>query len=100
MRLAHTINCFWFQTYCPFSRHASNVLIKYSIYPLPLFIDLDLRDDGLIIQKILAEFTYRRTVPNILVNWQPFGGADEISLAHSEGTLHRKLQEAGVVIEG
>lgn len=38
--------------------------------------------------------TGRRTVPNIIAQFESIGGADEITLLDGEGTLTRKLMAA------
>lgn len=53
--------------------------------------------DMAVIQNILQSLTGRRTVPNILLDFHSVGGSDELSLSHSEGGLHRKFEEMGVL---
>lgn len=84
------------KSYCPYSQMAKDILQSYHIIPAPYIVELDQREDGPIIQSLLEEFTARRTVPNILLNWQPIGGADELQLAASEGSLTRILNEGGL----
>jgi glutaredoxin len=40
---------------------------------------------------MLKALTGRRTVPNIISNFESLGGSDEITLLHHEGTLKKKL---------
>ena len=49
------------------------------------------------VQALLQHFTGRRTVPNILLDFDTIGGSDEITLLHAEGGLQRKFQNMGVV---
>ncbi len=48
------------------------------------------------LQSLLAALTGRSTVPNILLNYTPLGGADTIELLHSEGSLSSTLNRAGL----
>ncbi|KAJ9093856.1 hypothetical protein QFC21_006229 [Naganishia friedmannii] len=48
--------------------------------------------DGPIIQLLLKRLTGRGTVPNIIVDFVSIGGADEVSLMDSEGSLRKLLQ--------
>lgn len=50
-------------------------------------------DDGPIIQMLLKRLTGRRTVPNVIVDFTSIGGADEISLMDSEGSLRTLLMQ-------
>lgn len=54
--------------------------------------------DGPVIQKILQHLTSRRTVPNVLLNYEPLGGSDEITLLHAEGSLKTLFRDAGVTV--
>jgi glutaredoxin len=71
-------------------------LERYTITPSTYIVDLALRKDGRVIQSLLEAFTSRRTVPNILLNWQPVGGADELTLADAEGILIREFAQGGL----
>ena len=45
------------------------------------------------IQDLLAEWTGRRTVPNILVNARSIGGSDDIQEMDSEGKLVDEIKK-------
>jgi len=45
------------------------------------------------LQNLLQRITGRRTVPNVLIDFESVGGSDEISLLHGEGGLQRKFEE-------
>jgi len=49
------------------------------------------------LQSLLQRMTGRRTVPNVLIDFESIGGADEIALLHGEGGLQRKFEEAGML---
>lgn len=87
------------QSYCPFSRKAKAIFQKYEIHPRPFIVELDQREDGPVIQTLLHSLTGRRTVPNILVNFAPLGGADEVTLLEAEGSLRKRLVEAGLTVD-
>jgi hypothetical protein len=71
-------------------------LDEFKIVPSPAYIQIDQRVDGPIILSLLQEFTARETIPTVLLNWQPIGGADEIELASAEGSLSRIFTREGL----
>jgi glutaredoxin-related protein len=87
-----------YQSYCPYSRHVRRIFEEYSISPAPTYIQIDQRVDGPIIHSLLQEFTARETIPSVLLNWQPIGGADEIELAAAEGSLSRIFEKEGLSV--
>ncbi|KAJ9114080.1 hypothetical protein QFC22_005900 [Naganishia vaughanmartiniae] len=82
-------------SYCPYSKRAKDIFTKYQqANPArirPAVFELDRRSDGPIIQSLLKRLTGRGTVPNIIVDFVSIGGADEISLMDSEGSLRKLL---------
>ncbi|GAY42609.1 hypothetical protein CUMW_068250 [Citrus unshiu] len=57
----------------------------------PFVVELDLRDDGAQIQYILLDLVGRRTVPQIFVNGEHIGGADDLKAAVLSGQLQQLL---------
>jgi glutaredoxin len=109
------------QSYCPYSKKAKRILDEYDVSPQAFVIELDQRResdpsfaslshadlgslplrnpaDGALIQSLLSTLTGRHTVPNILLNYVPIGGSDDIELLYSEGSLADKLAEAGLAL--
>ncbi|KAI6659385.1 Thioredoxin reductase [Oopsacas minuta] len=62
----------------------------------PHVVELDKRDDGPEIQKILANLTGRNTVPNIFIWGESIGGSEEILSLYSTGILKQKLLQHSV----
>ena len=98
------------KTYCGFSRKAKNLLLKkYNITPTPYVVELDLmttpisskHDDGdhitlgAALQNLLASLTGRKTVPNIMINAQSIGGADDVLRMDGDGTLVEMVRKMG-----
>lgn len=50
------------------------------------------------IQTLLLHLTGRRTVPNVLFDFESVGGSDEITLLHGEGGLQKMFQESGLMV--
>ncbi|GBE80617.1 Monothiol glutaredoxin-7 [Sparassis crispa] len=88
------------KTFCPFSQRAKALLGSYLISPPPTVIELNLREDGPVIQGLLHRLTGRRTVPNILLMGESIGGADDIQQLHDENKLKVLLEERGLVVNG
>ena len=102
------------KSYCPHSKRAKNLLLKeYTITPAPYVVELDLmetkvpakkNDDGedeptvtlgRKVQDLLATLTGRRTVPNIMINAQSLGGADDVVRMEGDGTLVEMIKKMG-----
>lgn len=86
------------KSYCPYSKKAKRMLDEYDLSPQPFVVELDQRPDGPLIQSLLHTLTSRHTVPNILLDYTPLGGSDEIELLYSEGTLSTTLLRAGMLL--
>jgi glutaredoxin len=100
------------KSHCPFSARAKHLLLQtYSITPAPHVVELDLLTSplklsydadadtitmGRKIQDLLAEWTGRRTVPNVLVNARSIGGSDDIAHMESEGKLVEEIKHLGL----
>lgn len=81
------------------SQVVKNIVESYNIMPLPHIVELDQRYDGTILEQIVQELTARRAVGNAVLNWKLLGGAEELMMADSEGTLARKLVNGGLKIQ-
>ena len=60
-------------------------------------VELDEKPKGSEIQISLAEISGQRTVPNIFIGGQHFGGCSELQAGMSDGSLQNKLNQAGVI---
>mmetsp|Transcript_105 Transcript_105/g.223 ORF Transcript_105/g.223 Transcript_105/m.223 type:complete len:116 (-) Transcript_105:75-422(-) len=81
------------KSYCPFCmqakalfNHLPNVQVKVH--------EMDLEDDGALMQRTLYQMTGQRTVPNIFVNNQHVGGNDDVQDANVSGELQKWLSNA------
>ncbi|EPT04607.1 hypothetical protein FOMPIDRAFT_1045882 [Fomitopsis schrenkii] len=87
------------KTYCPFSQRAKALLETYELDPPPLIVELNTRQDGPLIQKILQRLTGRRTVPNVLVHGTSLGGSDDVHALHEQHKLKGIFEDAGVEVK-
>ncbi|WWC89701.1 glutaredoxin [Kwoniella dendrophila CBS 6074] len=85
------------KTHCPYSKKAKSIFGEYHISPAPFIIELDQRSDMDKIQTLLQRITGRRTVPNVLLDFESIGGSDDVTLLHSEGGLQRKLEDSDLL---
>ncbi|PRT53011.1 Monothiol glutaredoxin-6 [Wickerhamiella sorbophila] len=84
------------KSYCGFSKAAKKLLLEdYQLSPPPRVVELDLHPQGSELQAYISEVTGRRTVPNVIVMKQSYGGASEMSALHNDGVLAAKLAEWG-----
>lgn len=88
------------KSYCPYSQRAKALLASYNLSPPPTIVELDMRSDGGLIQGILNRLTGRRTVPNIILQGESIGGADDIIALHQDDKLKPLLHNAGLTIGG
>lgn len=84
------------KSYCGFSRAAKQLLLEeYSLTPPPRIIELDQHRQGAELQDYIASVTGRRTVPNVIVLKESYGGASDLIALHEQGQLAEKLTEWG-----
>ena len=65
------------KTYCPYCVRAKQVLENLHIDDVKV-VELDLSPRGAEVQKLLAAYSGRRTVPNIFVRGKNIGGSEEL----------------------
>jgi len=83
------------KTYCPFSQKAKRLLASYDISPAPRIIEVDTRDDGPLLKRLLGRFTAHNTFPNIVLRGNSLGGSDDLQKLHAEGELRKLLEKEG-----
>ncbi|KAF7559706.1 hypothetical protein G7046_g4447 [Stylonectria norvegica] len=84
------------KSYCPHSKRAKGLLLeKYLITPSPYVVELDLHPLGPLLQDQLKEKTGRRTVPNVIINGESIGGADDVVALDTEDKLVGKIVSLG-----
>ncbi|KAI3604367.1 glutaredoxin domain protein [Moniliophthora roreri] len=81
-----------------FSKRAKALLETYGLRPPPKVIEVDLRDDSTQIKAILTRLTKQSTFPNIFIQGKSVGGSDDLHKLHSEKSLRRILEKAGVQV--
>lgn len=60
-------------------------------------IELDDRDDGAEIQKILGQMTGATSVPRVFIDGQFIGGGTETAQAEASGQLQKLLTSKGIL---
>jgi len=81
---------------CPrFSQKAKRLLASYDISPAPRIIEVDTRDDGPLLKRLLGRFTAHNTFPNIVLRGNSLGGSDDLQKLHAEGELRKLLEKEG-----
>nr|XP_004226857.1 monothiol glutaredoxin-S6-like [Ciona intestinalis] len=73
------------KTYCPYCKMAKDVLneicVPYNV------MEIENRDDGPEIQKVLKDITGSSSVPQVFINGQSIGGGTETKKLHENGKL-------------
>ncbi|KAF8495593.1 hypothetical protein JB92DRAFT_2632522, partial [Gautieria morchelliformis] len=82
--------------FCRYSRRDKDLLARYGLNPVPHIVEVDLRDDGDIINRLLTRLTDQATFPNIILRGRSLGGYDNLQHLHETGVLEQVLEEAGV----
>ncbi|CEP18044.1 hypothetical protein [Parasitella parasitica] len=81
------------KTYCPFSKKAKRILSLYNLKEPLEVVEVDLRDDDYQVKMALNAISGRATFPNIFLNGQTIGGADDLEELHETGQLASLLRE-------
>ena len=83
------------KTYCPFCTKAKSALDDLKV-PYEA-VEIDLMNEGKLIQDSLYDATKQKTVPNIFVGGEHVGGCDDTLAEIGNGTFAERLKEAGVI---
>ncbi|CAN0101594.1 unnamed protein product [Lampetra planeri] len=77
------------KSFCPFCEKVKGLFTELKVSYEAL--ELDLIDDGPLIQEVLLEMTGQKTVPNVFVNKTHVGGCDKTMQAYQSGRLQQLL---------
>ncbi|EXB93590.1 hypothetical protein L484_014582 [Morus notabilis] len=83
------------KTYCGYCTRVKNLLTQLGA--AFKVIELDEESDGGDMQAALAEWTGRRTVPNVFIAGKNIGGCDSVLELHQSGQLLPLLTNAGAI---
>ncbi|KAI6183284.1 Glutaredoxin 1 [Aphelenchoides bicaudatus] len=86
------------KTYCPYCKKAKSALDTFKFKDGAFgWIEIDDRSDCNEIQDYLQQLTGARSVPRVFVDGKFIGGGDDTVAAKNNGTLEKKLSEAGAI---
>ncbi|KAG8864571.1 hypothetical protein FRB96_005075 [Tulasnella sp. 330] len=88
------------KTYCPYSKAAKSLLMRYDIHPAPFIVEADTRNDTMRLKSYLGRLTGHSTFPNVIMNSVSYGGSDDMNQMHARGELKPALKRAGLVVKG
>ncbi|KAJ7212956.1 hypothetical protein GGX14DRAFT_361066 [Mycena pura] len=82
------------------SKRAKALLETYKLSPPPKIIEVDLRGacGSPSIKHLLTRLTDHATFPNVILRGKSLGGSDTLHALHSDKSLRRMLEGAGMVI--
>ena len=80
------------KSYCPYCAATKTVFEKMDGVDATI-LELDLDDNGQLIQDALLEMTGQKTVPNVFVKGNHIGGNDQTQLAAKMGKIKKMLKE-------
>ncbi|KAI8636350.1 thioredoxin-like protein [Parasitella parasitica] len=86
------------KTYCPYSKKAKRILSSYNLKEPLEVVEVDLRDDDYQVKMALNEISGRATFPNIFLNGQTIGGADDLEELHESGQLASLLRKSQLLL--
>jgi glutaredoxin 3 len=73
------------------------LLSTYNLQPPAKIVEVDTREDGMIIKSLLKRFTERATFPNIIIRGDSLGGSDELHKLHESDYLVKILEKGGLI---
>eukprot|EP00244_Chara_vulgaris_P007238 TRINITY_DN2719_c0_g1_i1.p1 TRINITY_DN2719_c0_g1~~TRINITY_DN2719_c0_g1_i1.p1 ORF type:complete len:137 (+),score=26.13 TRINITY_DN2719_c0_g1_i1:261-671(+) len=79
------------KSYCPYCRRAKNVFKQLNTSPF--VVELDLRQDGGLIQEEIGNMYGVWTVPQVFIGGKHLGGSDDTVAAYSSGKLQKMLDD-------
>ncbi|KAI9319044.1 thioredoxin-like protein, partial [Dichotomocladium elegans] len=85
------------KTYCPYSQKAKAILNEYALRAPLYVVEVDLREDAQQVKDILGQTTGRYTFPNVFLQGNSIGGADELERLHRNGHLKDLLRKYDVL---
>mmetsp|Transcript_19170 Transcript_19170/g.45367 ORF Transcript_19170/g.45367 Transcript_19170/m.45367 type:complete len:216 (+) Transcript_19170:133-780(+) len=78
------------KSYCPYCRQVKDLLTREGIAHVT--VELDLHEDGAVIQRVLYQSTGQRTVPSVFVNGRHIGGASDTLAKWESGEMSALLK--------
>ncbi|GJJ06367.1 hypothetical protein Clacol_000558 [Clathrus columnatus] len=88
------------KTYCPYSRAVKDLLKSYDLSPPPKIIEVDIRDDGDVLKRLLYRLTNHNTFPNVIIGGKSVGGSDDVRRLHEKGDLKDMFLKINVNVGG
>jgi len=86
--------------YSPASREIKAMLAKMDLRPTPTVIDVDIRDDGEVLEPIIRRLTSSSELPVLLISGKAVGSVKEIILLEKSGELRKLVAASGAVVDG
>ncbi|KAG6866232.1 hypothetical protein C0991_007257 [Blastosporella zonata] len=86
--------------YSPASREVKSMLAKMDIRPAPTIMDVDLRDDAVVLEPILRRLSSSAELPVLLIGGKYVGSVEEIRSLDKNGGLRELVLASGAVIGG
>ncbi|KAJ6629438.1 hypothetical protein B0H10DRAFT_1776360 [Mycena sp. CBHHK59/15] len=86
--------------YSPASRELKSILSDMNLRPPPLVMDVDIRDDVVVLTPLIARLTSSPELPVLLIGGEPVGSTTEIRAMLKSGQLQHLIKASGAVIGG
>lgn len=88
------------QLYSPVSREIKAILIDFHLHPAPMIMDVDVREDGAVLEPLLERVLATDDLPILLIGGHYVGPISNIRSLHESGELKEMIKAAGAVIDG
>jgi len=88
------------KTYCPYSKAAKTLLLRYDTHPAPFIVEADTRNDAARLKSYLTRLTGHSTFPNVIMKAVSLGGSDDLRHMHAQGQLRGQLEQSGLIVRG
>lgn len=86
--------------YSPVSREIKAILIDLHLHPAPMIMDVDVREDGAVLEPLLERVLATDDLPILLIGGHYVGPISNIRSLHDSGELKEMIKAAGAVIDG
>ncbi|KAK0194999.1 hypothetical protein F5146DRAFT_1172686 [Armillaria mellea] len=88
------------QLYSPVSREIKAILTDLYLHPAPMIIDVDVREDSVVLEPLLERVLATDDLPILLIGGHYVGPISNIRSLHNSGELKEMIRAAGAVIDG
>jgi len=88
------------KVYSPASRELKGILDNLNLNPAPTIIDVDIRDDAVVLLPVLKRLLPFPELPILLIGGKAVGSIEEVRTLEKNGELQTLITASGSIIDG